>query len=263
MHMQQQMRIAGFTLVEMSVVIVIIGLIVGGVSFGNNMINRAKLGAVIAQIQEFKAGYDAFGSKYMGIPGDLSNASVYWGDDCLHVNAGTSDLSGCDGNGNLEYDFSGSTIADRGDPYRFFRHLQLANMIDGDFLGHGRDSAGDSTAEIGTNVPTSKLGGAWFVRTTQPQNATFIGYTTSSLGSNSRHNFLQLADIDDSPTESFIDVDDMRSIDRKIDDDKPGFGKVLAAMAADCAKGTSTTDSYDVAAGNTCQLFFKLTDHEF
>lgn len=67
---------AGFTLVELSIVLVIIGLIVGGVLAGQDMIKAAEIRATIAQVEEFNTATNTFRDKYRALPGDIAQAAA-------------------------------------------------------------------------------------------------------------------------------------------------------------------------------------------
>lgn len=60
----------GFTLIEMAIVLVVIGLIVGIVLNGQNLINSAKKKRAISNFREFEAGYNTFYDRYGQYPGD-------------------------------------------------------------------------------------------------------------------------------------------------------------------------------------------------
>ena len=62
----------GFTLVEMSIVLVIIGLIVGGVLVGQDLVKGAQIRATVAQLQQYDAAINTFRGKYDQFPGDMS-----------------------------------------------------------------------------------------------------------------------------------------------------------------------------------------------
>ena len=61
----------GFTLIELSIVLVIIGLIVGGILTGQDMIKAAEIRATITQLERFNTAVNTFRGKYNGIPGDV------------------------------------------------------------------------------------------------------------------------------------------------------------------------------------------------
>ena len=67
---------AGFTLIEMSIVLVIIGLITGGVLVGRDLIEAAKIRAQITQVERFKTAVQTFRTKYNGLPGDLDSTDA-------------------------------------------------------------------------------------------------------------------------------------------------------------------------------------------
>jgi prepilin-type N-terminal cleavage/methylation domain-containing protein len=70
-------RQAGFTLVELSIVLVIIGLIIGGILKGQELIGNAQIKNVASQAQAYQAAFVAFQDKYDSLPGDLVNANLF------------------------------------------------------------------------------------------------------------------------------------------------------------------------------------------
>jgi len=62
---------AGFTLVEMSIVLVVMGLVIGGVFVGQDMIESAKVKAQLNQIEKYQTAVNLFETKYNYIPGDV------------------------------------------------------------------------------------------------------------------------------------------------------------------------------------------------
>lgn len=106
----------GFTLIELSIVIVIIGLIVAGVVGGQSLVNQSKLRSQIAEFDKYKIAYNAFKLEYDAIPGDFNDASSYWGVS--------------DGNGDRRIN-SPSTHGHlpASENMKFFEHLSQAGLL--------------------------------------------------------------------------------------------------------------------------------------
>src|SRR5687767_11620175 len=68
----------GFTLVEIAIVLVIIGLLLGGILKGQEMITQAKIKNVIADFSGVSAAYYGYQDRYRAIPGDDSGALARW-----------------------------------------------------------------------------------------------------------------------------------------------------------------------------------------
>jgi prepilin-type N-terminal cleavage/methylation domain-containing protein len=87
---------AGFTLIELSIVLVIIGLVVGGILVGRDLIKAAELRGFVSQIEKFNTAFNTFQLKYNCIPGDCANESQFF-----------STLQNGDGNGLIGSCFGG------------------------------------------------------------------------------------------------------------------------------------------------------------
>jgi prepilin-type N-terminal cleavage/methylation domain-containing protein len=79
-----------FSLVELSIVLVILGLLVGGVLSGQSLIHAAELRAVTTEYQKYMTAVRSFKDKYFASPGDMNNATSLWG-----VAAGTGNDNAC------------------------------------------------------------------------------------------------------------------------------------------------------------------------
>jgi len=124
---------AGFTLIELSIVLVVIGLIVGGILVGADLIRSAGERAQITQIEKFNQAANAFYEKYGCLPGDLSaSLATQFG---FVSRPGSRGLGDC--NGLIEgYDPSLSAMYNaslKGEPLLFWEDLASARMIDGTF----------------------------------------------------------------------------------------------------------------------------------
>ena len=75
MKKQQQ----GFTLVEIAIVLVIIGLLLGGILKGQEMITQAKIKNVVADFSGISAAYYGYQDRYRAVPGDDSGAGRWSG----------------------------------------------------------------------------------------------------------------------------------------------------------------------------------------
>ncbi|MDD5586914.1 MAG: prepilin-type N-terminal cleavage/methylation domain-containing protein, partial [Alphaproteobacteria bacterium] len=66
----------GFTLVELSIVLVIIGLIIGGVLTGQQIIQNARITNAVNAIQAYQAQFQTYAQNYGALPGDDPSAST-------------------------------------------------------------------------------------------------------------------------------------------------------------------------------------------
>ena len=73
------MRPQGFSLVELSIVLVILGLLTGGILAGQSLIRASELRAATAEYQRYATSIQSFRDKYMALPGDMTNATRFWG----------------------------------------------------------------------------------------------------------------------------------------------------------------------------------------
>jgi len=127
-------RQSGFTLVEIAIVLVIIGLILGGVLKGQSLIDNAKYKNFVKHIDSVRAAVLTFQDQYRGLPGDLLNVSA--------LPAGT-----VQGNGSGKID-GGHCNATGEEACRVWSHLRYAGMI-----------AGDPTLDGEAANPTHSYGG--------------------------------------------------------------------------------------------------------
>ena len=115
----------GFTLVEIAIVLVIIGLLLGGILKGQEMITQAKIKNVMADFSGISAAYHGYQDRYRAIPGDDPNAAGRWGAPAV---------SG-DGNGVVGGTYNNACPATpaAADPEscKFWDHLRRAGFVAG------------------------------------------------------------------------------------------------------------------------------------
>ena len=249
----------GFTLVELAIVLVIIGLVIGGVVVGQDLVRGGQLRALTSEHQQFITAIQGFRSKYSGYPGDIKNATGIWGDDatyCADATITNGNPGTCNGDGDAIID-NPSALSTTGESYQFFKQLQLAGLIGGSFTGVA-GSAGATDSVINSNVPASRFSGAGW---SAGNAANFAGDTSAYavdygnylvIGGKTTSSLMHAALF--TPPQAY-------DLDSKVDDGKPGTGTVIARYwNSACANGSSNADynsSYRLTDNTAqCALYF-------
>jgi type II secretory pathway pseudopilin PulG len=214
-----------FSLVELAIVLVILGLLTGGILTGQSLIRAAELRSVTTEFQRYQTAVHTFRDKYFALPGDMRNATAFWGE---MTNCGASGPSGtgtqtCNGDGDGQ--ISENVANQTGENFLFWQHLANAGLIEGSYSGiSGSGSSRDN--DLGVNSPASKLNNAgWSVRYFDTSSAS----NSNSYQINYGNNFLFGSD--DASFETFLPVlspEEAWNIDKKIDDGLPAQGKIIA-----------------------------------
>lgn len=215
---------SGFTLIELSIVLVIIGLIVGGVLVGQDLIKAAEIRSTIAQYEKYNSAVNTFRTKFGGIPGDLlgSNAMAF-GLPTLSstgtLTAPTGTIGGTalgDGNGLIES--AAGAAAQIGETPLFWAQLSSSSLVDGSFGTTLVASTGAmTTAGPASFFPAAKLGKGnyWMAGSNSGQNYYLLGVVASTSATDA----VLTANSGPTPIESY-------NIDSKIDDGMPNTGTV-------------------------------------
>jgi prepilin-type N-terminal cleavage/methylation domain-containing protein len=147
---------AGFTLVELSIVLVIIGLLVGGVMVGRDLIKASEIRAQISQIEQFKTATNTFKVKYGYLPGDIppsqtAQLGFFTFTGALAGKSYLDDYGPPWGYAKYGYGNNSGDI-EYGENYVFWQHLSEAKMIAGQYGGSpsGENYLQSSTASIAT-----------------------------------------------------------------------------------------------------------------
>ena len=217
-----------FSLVELSIVLVILGLLTGGILAGQSLIRAAQLRGVTTEFQRYQAGVQTFRDKYFALPGDMTNATSFWGSmtNCAAASPSGTGTQTCNGNGDSV--MNTSAVSRTSEIFGFWQHLSNAGLIEGRFTGiNGPASQADAT--IGTNVPASKLPNAGW--TTQ----NFGTITSVGVYFDLTYNniFTFGAKFPSFETAgAIIKPEEAWNIDIKMDDGKPTSGKIVTPRAA-------------------------------
>jgi prepilin-type N-terminal cleavage/methylation domain-containing protein len=227
----------GFTLLELSIVIIIIGLVLGGILVGRDLIKAAEVRAQISQIQSYNSAATVFTDKYKYLPGDITaTAATKYGFNARGQYAGEGDGNGIlegintdAANQNLGY-YEGS-----GETGMFWVDLTWANglninLIPGSFIT-ARPNAAITTEMPATSFPlyfpTAKLGGNLYVIVFSISGINYFGL--QPIGRLSPGSFLDsFGDSLGNPVKSSLTVQQAYNIDAKIDDGLPQSGNVMA-----------------------------------
>jgi prepilin-type N-terminal cleavage/methylation domain-containing protein len=206
----------GFTLIEIAIVLVIIGLLLGGVLKGQELIQNARVRNIIAQQDGIKAAFFGFQDRYRGIPGDYLATSAA-------ANIPGAGATPCGGDGNSLIDTTAESIC-------AWYHLSKSGFITGSYTGTG-------TSATTANSPSNAFGGL--------MQLIFNGvYLDSATTPPSVHNIKTGINI---PSVALAEVD------RKIDDGSPITGQFRYSSwnVPSSAACVTSGNTWDVTGGQT------------
>ena len=227
---------AGFTLVELSIALVIIGLIIGGVLKGQEMIESARVKSTMSQVESYRAAHNTFYDKYSAMPGDYGDGQAALGTP-VGITWTTPACDGaanqCDGDGLV--DGNGAS----GETLLYWQHMAAADLITGIEL------AAAPAPEHGRGLPSAPVGG---------------GFSIHYL--NILNKQAQWIRLERGPrsADGVIEGDTAMSIDRKLDDGRPGSGWIRQdnRNCIDGGAALTTTSAYNITNGADCHLLFEI-----
>ncbi len=212
-------RQAGFTLVELSIVLVIIGLIVGGVLAGQDMIRAAEIRSTISQIEKYNTAVNTFRDKYGNIPGDiLSSDATKFG---FTARSGAANR----GDGDRQVEAVGSGLLLGNETVLFWRDLSQVALIDNGFVTAVDAFANNATAitsgQLDQFLPSANIG---------------LGHYITVL-SNAGRNYFEIARVTGVSNagvytlETAMTPQTAFNIDKKLDDGNPNNGSIMATYS--------------------------------
>ncbi|MDB5490505.1 MAG: prepilin-type N-terminal cleavage/methylation domain protein [Micavibrio sp.] len=233
---------AGFTLVELAIVMIIIGLLIGGVLKGQELIGNAQVTATVAQLKAVEAATSTFKDTYAGIPGDLKGENS-------RLPSCTALPCMAGGNGDQKLNSTPDGTPDT-EATAFFPQLSVANLMTGIVPG---------TNAWGGNFPAAKISANGIIPGSITTIATGLTGAVGTLGASSG---LYLAVVSTvagaSATNVGLKPTEASRIDTKLDDGVPGSGSVLGIGGTTCGSATAT-GVYDTKTNNaTCGLYVHI-----
>jgi prepilin-type N-terminal cleavage/methylation domain-containing protein len=251
-----------FTLIELSIVLVIIGLIVGGILTGRDLVYHAQLRKTYAEMQRFKSAYVTFVGKYNCVPGDCTNATDYFGTNSSGCPAGGGTTGTCNGNGD-GYINQYITLGNVEHLYAL-QQLCLANMIPFQMLP--ANAVGGTSAiplVMGINIPASSVNSA-------------IGYFIDTYNDTSRlhpygttlnSTYVMMGAISSSYPDDLwgagVNGPFASALDTKFDDGFPRQGDLRTSNTSylstiNANTTCETADVYSTSASSGCVIFYRV-----
>lgn len=203
--LKRKEKLSGFTLIELSIVLVIISLIVGGIVGGKALIHSARIQDVMKGFSKMTTAFNTYELQFDALPGDHSNAQDYFGTTaCPNGGGGTNP---CNGNGSgkiAPVDGSeGSSFEDS----RQIMHLMLADILVRD-----------------VEAWTDNGGGAMYKSSFGDDSDYLVLYIPNRSG-----HYIYFSDNGTSPTfysRAVLTPKDAKAIDKKLDDGIPDSGNL-------------------------------------
>ena len=196
---------AGFSLIELAVALVVLGLILGGIFKGKELIEQGKLQKTVSQITDYQMALIQFVEQYEAFPGDFSMASATWGERAVDGNQ----------NGIIE----GRGLQAGSEAVQFWQHLFLAG-----FIQDPGNPPNNGQAHFGQGVPKSPLGGGITVETDPEDDLKGLWMVLGRENGNRGNGPLL------TPAQAM-------AIDRKLDNGNPVSGRIRAREGSGVSQG--------------------------
>lgn len=210
---------SGFTLIELAIVLVIIGLLLGGVLKGQELINSAKVKNMVADFQNTQIYLYGYQGKFKALPGDDAQLAN-------HVTGGTPATPIAPGTlGDFNIGGVWNSVTQTDESYLFWQHVRLAGL-----------APGSTVAGNAAYIPRNADGGVVGI-----QSGAVIAGMTGSFSVCSGNILGRLA----------------RQIDVTMDDGDTATGNVRAALAGAVAPAAAVASANvnDAVLYDVCMTF--------
>lgn len=258
----------GFTLVELAIVMIIIGLLIGGILKGQELIGNARVSSTATQAKAVESAISTFRDKYAGMPGDIANPGARIPNCtaalCILASAATN------GDGFISTAAAGTSTFDPGaainagsESAASFVQLAAAGMIGG--VDPNAVALGNATSN-----PVAPLGGVWQLGySTGALGASLTGPTNVAATTLQSGTYIALTPTAGNAVPAAapgpLTPVQAANIDRKLDDGNPNGGTIRAtgaaagAAAGNCASAAGVAGVYNEALSSSeCGLYIKV-----
>lgn len=248
---------SGFTLVELAIALMIIGLLIGGVLKGIELVENARVTQVMRNVKGYETAVTAFQSMYVAMPGDINNPSARL-PSCDAVNHAVCANAG---NGNGMVGTSNTTGATAPDPVaideenrNFWLHLAVTGLISGVEPQGTSDPVTDGII-WGEAYPASPVIGAGYMI----QHMRMNGAASYQANARFSGHFIELRGVTIG-TPGVLTGNQAVQIDNKFDDGSPISGDIFADLTSVGDANCVDTNAYVVDNDErACAVYFKMT----
>jgi len=208
---------SGFTLVEIAIVLVIIGLLLGGVLKGQELINSAKIKNLVNDLNGVSTAVYAYQDRYRALPGDDANAETRW--TAQGITAAGTGLG--NGNGTVDGKFNAAPVTGAGpESVLFWKELRTAGLIGGN---------------VADAQPLNAVGGIMGVQSGAGKQAAGAGQGLGGLVACHTNVLGKVAE----------------AMDRQLDDGNPAAGSMRSWTQAGLVPVDGTEAMVDITAATT------------
>ena len=219
--MKQTRKQAGFTLVEIAIVVVIIGLLLGGILKGQEMITQAKIKNIVNDLNGMSAAIYSYQDRYRALPGDELNASTTgrWGAAAFGGDGnGVFCAGACANPTTLKYNATPVAPAANLETQLFWLHLRLSGFV-----------PGQTTGAASMQQPSNAVNGLLGVQTTG------LGFTSNIICTSNLPDKVAIA------------------VDTQVDDGASATGTVRGQLEAAPSPDVAATSATSYAETGTNQ----------
>jgi prepilin-type N-terminal cleavage/methylation domain-containing protein len=242
---------AGFTLVELAIVMIIIGLLIAGVLKGQELIGNARVTTTVAQIKAIDAATSTFKDTYAGLPGDITTPTTRLPNCAANCGSTAGNGDGTLGTVAAPLAFGGApTLAS--EQGEFFPQLNAADLLTGIVPANG--------LSFGGVFPQAKIDGVGLIAGSVPVPTAAVmpaalATVFTSVPSGLYLSITSSATLASGAATEGLTPSQASRIDTKLDDGNPTTGSVLGYGAGTCGTAagyvTSTTT-------NVCGIYARI-----